>query len=54
MLCCVIAGALFALLSARLGRLPILGAYFRARQNAQPDASAWRLNSSSAATRVEK
>ena len=54
MLCCVIAGALFALVTAKLGRVPILGAYLRARQSAQVDASAWRLNPSNAEGRAEK
>ena len=44
MLCCVIAGALVAIVAAKLTRVPILGAYFRARENARSDASAWRLN----------
>ena len=43
MLCCVIAGALFAAVFHELARLPLVGRYFRRRRDALARASEWRL-----------
>ena len=45
MLCCVVAGALFALAMAKLRRVPIIGGYIKVRELEQSDASNWRLGS---------
>jgi len=48
MICCVIGGAVVALVSTRLARLPIIGRVLaRRRQNAF-DPSGWRLDTSAA------
>ncbi|MGR8949790.1 MAG: hypothetical protein ACU84Q_17240 [Gammaproteobacteria bacterium] len=44
MLCCVVTGALFALLFAKLRNVPVLGHWVRHREKLALDASNWRLN----------
>lgn len=44
MICCVIGGALAAMLIARLSKLPLLGAWFGRLQRQSVDPSHWRLN----------
>lgn len=43
MICCVIGGALFALISARLASLPVIGGMLARRQRGALDPSTWRL-----------
>lgn len=43
MLCCVIAGAVFAAVFHQLSRLPIVGGYFLRRREKLSRASEWRL-----------
>ncbi len=45
MLCCVLGGALAALLIARLSRLPVIGPLFGRFVPVTDDPSNWRLNS---------
>lgn len=44
MICCVIGGAVIALVLARLSRLPFIGPYIRRSQRLAADPSNWRLH----------
>ncbi len=44
MLCCVIGGALVALVVAKLSALPVIGRFIGRVQRNRPDPSNWRLN----------
>jgi hypothetical protein len=43
MLCCVIAGVVFAAITHQLARLPVVGGYFRRKHEKLARATEWRL-----------
>jgi hypothetical protein len=45
MLCCVIGGALVALLLSKLSSLPVIGRWIGRLESNRPDPSNWRLDS---------